>query len=153
MLLKKTSIIGSLTIVILLSGCQSLSQVGQSYGQFADNMNEKFNKMQTDLINGSQTLERAPNLPAGLIVHLRYGVYAGANKLIGDLTYSRYCKTLILDAELYNADSAQISSAPLVLHDVKPNIKVLIEQFAPSDPQRQSNSVRKILLSNLQCMR
>ncbi|MCL2656355.1 MAG: hypothetical protein FWD62_02855 [Betaproteobacteria bacterium] len=154
---KMWKVLATATTFSILAGCAG-------YDQWAEDTNRKINSGWTELLNGKQTVDTSA-LPKGMTVNISYGKGEGSglpgrasskfyDKLLGDLTYDKSCKTgLMLNVAMFNDAGGMIRNEPIAIGPYVAGTKALINKDVITDPLMQKSSqVTRLVLSNVRCV-
>ncbi len=142
--------------ISILTGCAG-------YDQWAESTNRKMNAGWTEMLYGKQTVDTSA-LPTDMTVNLSYGKGEGSgipgraaskfyDKLLGDVTYARSCKNMLMfNVGMFNDAGGLIRNELIVIGPYTAGTKAIISKDVIADPQMQkSNQVTRLVLSGAQC--
>jgi len=138
---------------------------GGGYDKWAEETNKKISTGYTELILGKQTVEIDADVPKEAAINLAYRIGEGVglpgrstsafyNKLMGDVTYPKSCKTsLAFKVALINKDNALVQTEFVFIPSYDAGIKALISKDVMTDPSKQASSqVVKLRVKDFQCL-
>jgi hypothetical protein len=158
---KFTIVFAAVGITVGLSACAG----GGGYDKWAEETNKKISTAYTELILGKQTVEIDADVPKDAVINVAYRIGEGSgipgrasspfyNKLIGDVTYPKSCKTsLAFKVALINKDDALVQTESVFIPSYDAGIKALISKDVMTDPSKQASSqVVKLRVKDFQCL-
>lgn len=158
---KLPNLYATVAITVGLSACASSG----GYDKWAEETNKKISTGYTELLLGKQTVEIDADVPKEAAINLAYRIGEGVglpgrstsafyNKLMGDVTYPKSCKTsLTFKVAFINKDNALVQTESVFIPSYDAGIKALISKDVMTDPSKQASSqVVKLRVKDFQCL-